>query len=83
MGSRRERFPSNHQGARPPHRVMSELMTTPFPCFLSTERVCSEAEQGLPCEIVRISQGREKAEKRVVQRGDPPHLPCRHGCEAP
>jgi hypothetical protein len=41
-------------------------VTTPFPCFLSAERVCSEAEQGLPCEIGRISQGREKAEKRVV-----------------
>jgi hypothetical protein len=40
-------------------------VTTPFPCFLSTERVCSEAEQGLPCEIGRISQGREKAEKRL------------------
>jgi hypothetical protein len=39
-------------------------VTTPFPCFLSTERVCSEAEQGLPCEIGRISQGREKAETR-------------------
>jgi hypothetical protein len=38
-------------------------VTTPFPCFPSTERVCSEAEQGLPCEIVRISQGREKVEK--------------------
>jgi hypothetical protein len=54
-------------------------VTTPFPCFLSTERVYSEAEQGLPCEIGRISQGREKAEERVVRRGDPPHLPCRHG----
>ena len=38
----------------------------PFPRFLSTERVCSEAEQGLPCEILTISQGREKAEKRVT-----------------
>jgi serine/threonine protein kinase len=38
-------------------------VTTPFPRFLSTERVCSEAEQGLPCEICPISQGREKAEK--------------------
>jgi hypothetical protein len=38
-------------------------VTTPFPCFLSTERVCSEAKQGLPCEIVSISQGKEKAEK--------------------
>jgi hypothetical protein len=35
-------------------------VTTPFPCFLSTERVCSEAEQGLPCEIVRISTGQGK-----------------------
>jgi hypothetical protein len=38
-------------------------VTTPFPCFLSTECVCSEAEQGLPCEICTISQGGEKAEK--------------------
>jgi hypothetical protein len=54
-------------------------VTTPFPCFLSTERVCSEAEQGLPCEIGRISQGREKAEKRVVRRGDPPTSPAGTG----
>jgi hypothetical protein len=40
-------------------------VTTPFPCFLSTERVCAEAEQGLPCEIRPISQGREKAKKGV------------------
>jgi hypothetical protein len=46
-------------------------LTTPFPCFLLTERVCSEAEQGLPCEIVRISQGREKAGKKGCAEGPP------------
>jgi hypothetical protein len=61
-------------GASPGNRL-----TTPFPCFLSMERGCSEAEQGLPCEIGRISQGREKVEKRVVRRVPPPHLSCRHG----
>jgi hypothetical protein len=54
-------------------------VTTPFPCFLSAERVCSEAEQGLPCEIGRISQGREKAEKKGCAEGGPsaPPLPAR------
>jgi hypothetical protein len=54
-------------------------LTTPFPRFLSTERVCSEAEQGLPCEIGRISQGREKAEKKGFAEGGPsaPPLPAR------
>jgi hypothetical protein len=49
---------SGEWGAPPGNPV-----TTPFPCFLSTERVCSEAEQGLPCETGRISQGREKPEE--------------------
>jgi hypothetical protein len=44
-------------------------VTTPFPCFLSTERVCSEAKQGLSCEIRTISQGREKAEKGMCGGG--------------
>jgi hypothetical protein len=44
-------------------------VTTPFPCFLSTERGCSEAERGLPCEIGHISQGREKVEKGLCGGG--------------
>jgi hypothetical protein len=68
------------------------LVTTPFLYFLSTERVCSEAEQGLSCEIGRISQDREKAEKGLC--GGSPlctfpagmgerHLEEGHSCAVP
>jgi hypothetical protein len=43
-------------GSAPP----GNPVTTPFPCFLSTERVCSEAEQGLPCENSTYFTGQGK-----------------------